>query len=67
MIEESNRQFKCPCGKTYKSYPALHTHIKRKHEGEAPGEVGLPHNTLATRRGRPAVEMQKNNNSDEKV
>jgi hypothetical protein len=45
----------------------LHTHIKRKHEGEAPGQISLPHNNLETRRGRPAVEMQKNNNNDEKV
>lgn len=26
-----SRDFKCPCGKTYLSYPALFTHIKQKH------------------------------------
>ena len=58
-MNNESRQFKCPCGKTYKSYPALHTHIKRKHDGEAPGLLHLPHNNLVTRRGRPAVEMHK--------
>lgn len=23
----------CKCGKNYKSYPALYTHIKKKHQG----------------------------------
>lgn len=27
------RNFKCPCGRTYLSYPALYTHIKNKHDG----------------------------------
>lgn len=28
------RPFECPCGKKYKSNPALYTHIKNKHEGK---------------------------------
>lgn len=28
------RNFKCPCGKSYLSYPALFTHIKLKHNGK---------------------------------
>lgn len=28
-----NRDFICPCGKSYLSYPALFTHIKQKHNG----------------------------------
>jgi hypothetical protein len=31
-----NRNHICGCGKTYKSYPALYTHIKNKHEGIFP-------------------------------
>ena len=27
-----SRDFHCPCGKAYLSYPALHTHIKKYHE-----------------------------------
>lgn len=28
------RDFACPCGKSYLSYPALYTHIKTKHGGK---------------------------------
>lgn len=31
--KESAREYGCPCGKTYLSYPALFTHVKHKHEG----------------------------------
>ena len=27
------RDYICPCGKSYLSYPALFTHIKQKHNG----------------------------------
>lgn len=67
MFEDSNKQFKCPCGKTYKSYPALHTHVRRKHNGEAPGNIEIPNNNLTTRRGRPAVEMQKAHPVEERL
>lgn len=29
-----SRDYKCPCGKAYLSYPALFTHIKHKHDGK---------------------------------
>ena len=28
------RSFDCPCGKVYKSYPALYTHVRNKHDGK---------------------------------
>lgn len=31
--EPNNRDYICPCGKSYLSYPALFTHIKIKHNG----------------------------------
>lgn len=34
--DKTGRNFKCGCGKTYLSYPALYTHIKNKHGGENP-------------------------------
>lgn len=30
----SDQSFACPCGKEYRSYPALFTHIKNKHNGK---------------------------------
>ena len=30
---DGKREFGCPCGKTYLSYPALFTHVKQKHDG----------------------------------
>ena len=32
--DPNNRDFKCPCGKSYLSYPALFTHVKQKHNGK---------------------------------
>jgi hypothetical protein len=34
--DKVNRNYICGCGKTYLSYPALYTHIKNKHNSEAP-------------------------------
>lgn len=55
------RQFECPCGKGYHSYPALFTHIKNKHDGkvfpfftQAPGNIKKP-NRPPKRRGRPPI------------
>ena len=31
---EQKREYGCPCGKTYLSYPALFTHVKQKHDGK---------------------------------
>lgn len=38
------RDFVCPCGKSYLSYPALYTHIKNKHQGQTPtsGQITIP-------------------------
>ena len=56
-MKEETKDFSCPCGKGYLSYPALHTHIKRKHDGKAPGMLTVP--KRAIKRGRPAIEMHK--------
>jgi hypothetical protein len=29
-----NRDYICPCGKSYLSYPALFVHVKQKHDGK---------------------------------
>lgn len=34
IITFSDMSFACPCGKEYRSYPALFTHIKNKHNGK---------------------------------
>lgn len=31
--DPNSRDYICPCGKSYLSYPALFTHIKIKHNG----------------------------------
>jgi hypothetical protein len=41
-VEMVGRDFICPCGKAYLSYPALFTHIKQKHDGKAPGPIIRP-------------------------
>lgn len=33
-IRKTGKSFTCKCGKKYLSYPALYTHIKKKHEGK---------------------------------
>ena len=33
-LKIKSRDFICPCGKSYLSYPALFTHIKQKHNGK---------------------------------
>ena len=49
--ELGNLPYKCGCGKEYKSYPALFTHIKFKHNSVE------PKGTIRSRksRGRPKV------------
>ena len=46
------RRFKCSCGKSYLSYPALYTHVKYKHGGQAP-EGTTMNSKLKRPRGRP--------------
>ena len=55
-----NRDYICPCGKSYLSYPALFTHIKQKHNGrvisyfiQAPGQIIKPKPENGRGRGRP--------------
>jgi hypothetical protein len=31
--QPSGRPFQCSCGRTYKSSPALYTHVRNKHNG----------------------------------
>ena len=49
----ASRDYHCPCGKAYLSYPALYTHIKKYHKQE---EQMLEHATMPFKegkRGRP--------------
>lgn len=34
--DDKDRNYKCSCGRSYLSYPALYTHIKTKHDGKVP-------------------------------
>jgi hypothetical protein len=54
------REYACPCGKSYLSYPALFTHVKQKHNGKvviyfikAPGQLIKPAARINLKRGRP--------------
>lgn len=51
--DQSGRDFKCGCGKTYLSYPALYTHIKEKHDGQIPQGSSKPNTNTKGNRGRP--------------
>lgn len=33
-FEDRERNYKCSCGLSYLSYPALYTHVKLKHSGK---------------------------------
>lgn len=64
---ESKREYGCPCGKTYLSYPALFTHVKQKHNGkvynflmQAPGALIKPKTEKA--RGRPKLHIDVHDN-----
>lgn len=53
--DTQNRDYKCPCGKNYLSYPALYTHVKQKHGDEIDdymSRVEKP-KTKSLDRGRP--------------
>ena len=69
--ECSGNVYICGCGKNYKSYPALSTHIKLKHNGKAP--KGTIANLIKNgkRRGRPRknfliIEEEKFNKRENK-
>lgn len=51
--DPNSRDYICPCGKSYLSYPALFTHIKIKHNGRAPGQIIKPKSENPSKRGRP--------------
>ena len=51
--DQMNRAYKCGCGRTYLSYPALYTHLKNKHDGEQPEGTNAPSSTNGRGRGRP--------------
>lgn len=62
---EGKRDFGCPCGKTYLSYPALFTHVKQKHNGKVnlkitqpPGKLTKPKKEKP--RGRPKIHVDVN-------
>ena len=44
--------YSCGCGKVYKSYPALYTHIRTKHDGIKPEGTITHSNSKTRRRGR---------------
>lgn len=33
IIDPNKKRYICGCSKEYKSYPALYTHIRTKHDG----------------------------------
>lgn len=54
--EGRDRNYRCSCGLTYLSYPALYTHVKIKHKGkvliintQAPGVIQMPRSEKVTR------------------
>ena len=51
--DPKNRDFKCGCGKSYLSYPALYTHLKDKHEAKKPPGTKIPETSGKGKRGRP--------------
>jgi hypothetical protein len=64
LSASGERKFECSCGKAYRSYPALFTHIKNKHAGkvfpwviQAPGSIKKP-SCPPKRRGRPPVNKK---------
>ena len=63
--DESDRDFKCGCGKMYLSYPALYTHIRNKHGRAAPAGTSTP--SLEQGRGRGRPRKQDNAKKDGKA
>ena len=61
------RNFKCGCGKTYLSYPALYTHIKTKHNGKMPDGTNANQEEKKVKgRGRPRKNFLMNEDSHRK-
>jgi hypothetical protein len=53
--DKQNRDYKCPCGKSYLSYPALYTHLKQKHSDDMQDYLSKIEKPATTtlERGRP--------------
>jgi hypothetical protein len=51
--DDSGRDFICGCRKKYLSYPALYTHIRTKHDGNAPSGTNMSKLLTGRGRGRP--------------
>jgi|JI6StandDraft_1071083.scaffolds.fasta_scaffold15675_2 hypothetical protein len=53
--DKQNRDYKCPCGKSYLSYPALYTHLKQKHSEDMQDYLSRIEKPATTtlERGRP--------------
>lgn len=51
------RVFKCGCGKSYLSYPALYTHVKTRHDGIQPEGTIAPAANKDHVRGRPSKAL----------
>ena len=70
--DQQNRDYKCSCGKSYLSYPALYTHVKQKHPEDIeellkkPGGINKPQ-TAELPRGRPKVIKETNEKEEENV
>ena len=59
-IDCNDREYKCGCGKTYLSYPALYTHIKNKHNGKTPEGTTANQKPNDKCRGRPRKNILLN-------
>ena len=47
------RIYSCGCGKSYLSYPALYTHLKKKHDSQVPDGTIFPNTLGKGKKGRP--------------
>ena len=54
LVAAGSRDYICPCGKSYLSYPALFTHIKQKHDGKV-----MLHLSAGTRRNQETKAYRK--------
>lgn len=51
--ELGKRDYRCGCGKSYLSYPALYTHVKQKHDGDNSLITNIPEAVKKGSKGRP--------------
>lgn len=64
--DQNNRDYKCGCGSSYLSYPALYTHLKQKHDGKKPLGTQMPPISGHGKRGRPRNEDDGEGREEEK-